>query len=120
MKKATLVAWQSNPNLARSLAQFLGTKEGDLFMDVLRHEFRACPLPTDVVPGVDYMQVHAFRNAAREACQKVFDTIELMAVPKELKKESAEPTAGFHSQLRREPENEMPTTPPAKSTRKKK
>lgn len=122
MKKPTLAAWQAQPNLAMSLAQFLESKEGSLFMAVLENEFGPNVDTTPIVPGVDYTQVYAFRGAAYEACAKVFRTIRQMAVPKELKKEPGEPTPGFHSHLLRESEKEPPPTsdPAVKSQPRKK
>lgn len=119
MKRPTLEAWNAQPNLARSLAEFLESKEGVLFMAVLKNKFGPAVDVTPVVPGVDYTQVFAFRGNSYEACQRVFDTIEAMAVPKPPKPEPKESGPGFHSQLRREPEKEPPQKPPSKPTRKK-
>lgn len=120
MKEPTLAAWQAQPNLARSLAEFLESKEGTLFMAVLKHEFGPSVDVTPVVAGVDYTQVYAFRASAYEACAKVFKTIRQMAVPRPPKPEPGEPKPGFHTQLRREPEREPAPAPVLKSPPRKK
>lgn len=118
--KTDLAAWQAQPNFARELAEFLGGKTGSILLAVLKHEFRAVPLNDPVVAGVDYLQVHALRNSAREACQRVFDTIESMAIPRPPKPAPRESSPGFHAPLVREPEKESPQkpTPKPKSRRK--
>lgn len=116
--KATLAAWNAQPNLAQSLAQFLGTKEGMLLMAVLEDEFGPQVDITPVVAGVDYMQVYAFRGNSYEACARVIKKIREMAVPRAKKPEPRESTPGFHATLQREPEKE--SLPAAKPTTRKK
>lgn len=122
LNRSTLAKWHAQPNLARSWAQFLESKDGELLMGALEHEFGPTVDTTPVVAGVDYTQVYAFRGAAYEACAKVFKIMRDMAIPRAPKPEPKESTPGFHSTLQREPEKEPPAAPSPpvrKSPRKK-
>lgn len=112
----TIERWFSLPKLANDTHAFLESPTGRQLLATLQHEFRAKADKTAVVAGVDYLQVHALRNSAREGAQSLLDAIELMSIAKESKPRVTD--EGWATQpLRRE---ETPPQSPVKPNKKKK
>ncbi len=114
-KLPTLANWFTIPGNAAALDGFLESATGKRWLETLAHHFRAAPDSTPIVLGVNYTEVHAYRNASREGVQAAIDLTRAMSIPHE-KKERI-PDSGWATQALRD--ESIITTPDPKPKKKK-